>query len=104
MSVSSPERVDADLEPMLFEAFEFEIVCDIAELSHEAPGFPACRGDAARWVAWRPACCPQAPRYRLLCDRCKAIYQAWEAKNAYIWCGICGNETGGFLAYTPLKG
>lgn len=104
MSTMSPERTDAGIEPVEFEAFEFEIICDIAEKRNVDPDWPACRGDAARWVAWRPKCCPQAPQYRLICDRCKAVYQAWMARQAFIYCGFCGNETGGFVSFTPLKG
>lgn len=101
MSVIAPEHVEST---ELFESFEFEIICDIAEKRQVSPEWPACKGDAARWVAWRPNCCPDSPRYRLICDRCKSIYQAWAAKQAFIYCGYCGNETQGFVSFTPLKG
>lgn len=90
---------------MTFESAEFDIECDIAVARRVDPGgFPVCNGDPARWVGWRPNCCPDSPRYRLLCDKCKRTYQNWAAKNAFVYCGTCGSYTGGFLAYTPLEG
>lgn len=102
MSAISPERVEP--ETLEFESVEFDIVCDISSLRNVSPDFPRCQGGAARWVAWRPNCCPESPRYRLVCDDCKKVYQAWQAKNAYIYCGYCGEDTGGFISFTPLKG
>jgi hypothetical protein len=103
MTVQLPERVDP--ETLSIEDLDFEVVCEIASLRSEGETqFPPCRGDAARWVAWRANCCPGSPRYRLLCDYCKSVYQAWMAKQAYLWCGVCGAETGGFISFTPLEG
>lgn len=104
MSTMSPERVSPDIDVVEFEAFEFEIVCDIAAARNVSPDFPPCNGDPARWVAWRPNCCSESPRYRLICDRCKSIYQIWQARHAYIWCGFCGKETGGFISFVPMEG
>lgn len=105
MSVQPLERTDADLDTSIFEDAEFEIVCDIAQLQEDHGGrMPVCKGDPAVWVAWRANCCPTSPRYRLICDSCKKVYQAWTAHNASISCVTCGKETGGFLSYTPLKG
>lgn len=104
MSVQSPERVDPDV--MTFESEEFDIECDIAVARRGGfpGGFPVCNGDPARWVAWRPNCCPGSPKYRLICDKCKTTYQNWIAHNAYMYCGTCMSQTGGFIAFTPLKG
>lgn len=103
MSVLSPERIDPEVEAMTFTNAEFDIVCDIASLSLEDPRFPKCKGDPARWVGWRSNCCPNSPRYRLLCNACKKVYQAWAARDAHVTCGICGQESE-FVAFTPLEG
>ena len=94
---------EQDIETFLFEDSEFEIVCDISSLRKGGWGYPKCLGDPAVWIGWRPGCCPGSPRYRLLCDRCKTVYQKWVAQNAAIYCSTCGQETGGFVDFTPLK-
>ena len=63
---------------------------------------PTARRIRPWWVAWRPNCCTAGPRYHLVCDYCKTTYQRWQAKQAVIVCIYCGEETGGFAAFTPL--
>lgn len=104
MTAISPERTESGTEPFTFEDAEFDIICDISKMNGVDPKFPTCHGDPARWVAWRANCCPESPRYRLVCDHCKKVYQAWMAKQAHITCAHCGRETGGFISFTPLKG
>lgn len=105
MTAAVPEVQDPDLDLAALEDYEFEVICDVIGLREAKPGapFPRCRGDVAEWVAWRPNCgCP--PRYRLICSYCKDVYQKWEAHGACVTCAVCDQETGGFVAYTPLKG
>ena len=85
----------------LFEMEEFEIPCDVSKM-RVRDGYPPCKGDPAKWVAWRPHRCPGWPHYRLLCDFCKTTYQNWMARQARIICGGCRVETGGFASFTPL--
>lgn len=100
MTAVMPEQ---DIETFVFEDAEFEIVCDISSLKLQDWGFPNCPGDPATWIAWRPGCCTNSVRYRLICDSCKAVYQKWQARQAAIHCGACGQETGGFVDFTPLR-
>ena len=83
--------------------FDMEVACEVEARRQAVGGTPICKGDPASWVAWRPNCCPQSPKYLLICHHCKGIYQAWQAKYASISCGDCGMETGGFIAYTWLN-
>lgn len=100
MAVATP---DSTTETFVLEDAEFDIACDISGLRVRS-GYPPCKGDPARWVAWRPNCCAAGPRYRLICDYCKTVYQNWIAKQAYIVCNSCGRENGGYHTFTPLKG
>lgn len=95
--------VDRDIEAFNLEKFDFEIQCDIFRLKVSHKGMAPCLGDPARWIAWRANCCPESPRYRLVCDHCKRVYQKWVAMQAVITCTHCGAETGGFLTFTELK-
>lgn len=103
MSTSAPERLVTESTD-LFEDHEFDIICDIYALGGRAKSYPPCPGDKAEWVAWRANCCPQSPRYRLICTDCKRVYQGWQANNGHISCADCGYETGGFISFTPLRG
>lgn len=102
--MSLDQAVTPAIELSEFE--EIDIACDIYALrqKHEAAGYPPCKGDPARWVAWRANCCPEGPRYRLVCDHCKRVYQNWMAKWARIVCVHCHQETGGYCDFTPLRG
>lgn len=105
MTTLMPERVVPDTDRRIVEDLEFAIPCEVPNLRVQFPGeAPVCPGDPAKWVAWRANCCPESPRYRLLCDSCKNVYQNWEARRARILCVSCHKETGGFIAYTPLDG
>ena len=85
---------------------EWDIPCDMPKISagSHGKGWPKCLGESARWVAWRANCCPESPRYYLLCDKCKTTFQWWIAKQAALVCGWCGEPTGGPLTFTPLEG
>lgn len=104
MTVQLPERVEPDT--INLENFEFEVVCDIATArAHgDGTGFPPCKGEPARWVAWREAKCGHGPRYRLICDFCKQYHQNQIARGTFFYCGQCGQEAGPYVAFTPLKG
>lgn len=107
MSLAAPEQevVDPSVDTSLFESMDFEIACDIGQLRQVlgSMGYPPCKGDPARWVAWRPMkCCGKGPKYRLVCDFCKGVYQRWMAHQAHISCPYCGQETGGYAQFTPL--
>lgn len=78
------------------------IPCEIPALAREnGSGYPHCDGEPAVWIAWRIGCC--GPRFRLVCDHCRRVYEKWKAHQAYIICGACKEYTGGFVRYTPLK-
>ena len=107
MTIAHPEqevRHHHEVEEMGLEAWD--IPCDIPARTraHNIPGYPKCKGESARWVAWRANCCPGSPRYLLVCDFCKDVYQRWIARDAYIACGDCGEYTGGFVKFTELWG
>jgi hypothetical protein len=106
MSIASPEQevVDPSVDTFLSEQMDFEIICDIQALHLANPGYPPCKGDAAKWVAWRTTgCCGQGPAFRLVCDFCKKSYQNWMARQAFISCPNCGADTGGYARFTPLR-
>lgn len=100
MTAMSPEQVIP--ETVDLTSHEFEVICDIAGLMAPGKGFPACKGDPARWVGWKNHEC--SPKYRLLCSHCKDVYRKWQAFDAAITCSSCGEMAGGFATYTPLKG
>lgn len=104
MTSLAPERevVDPQIDTSLLEGMDFEIACDILTLGASDPRYPRCQGDPAQWVAWRAGCCGQGPRFRLLCDHCKKVYQNWLAHHACITCPYCHKETGGYVQFTPL--
>lgn len=94
----------SDIESITYLDFDFEEACEVpARAQAIGAGLPQCPGRTAEWVGWRPNCCPQSPRYMLLCDPCKNIYQRWIAQHSYIVCGDCKQETGGFHTYTRLN-
>lgn len=106
MTTQAPEReqVDPGYNEDYFEQFEFDVACDIGGLRINDSAYPPCKGDPARWVAWRPNCCGKGPQYRVVCDFCKKVYQRWQAHQAHISCPYCNTDTGGFVSFTPLKG
>lgn len=97
-------RIEPDHGLFPLSEQDVEIPCDISKLRLMTDGFPYCNGGPARWIAWRPNCCPESPKFRLVCDECRKKYLAWQAKQAYIYCGYCSKETGGFLDFSPLRG
>lgn len=100
LGVSTEEEILGDLDS------SWEIACEIEELAQKqgkAGGWPMCGGAPAEWVGWRPNCCPDSPKYLLMCSGCKAAYQRWLALGAALVCGWCGTNTGGFVSYTPLN-
>lgn len=101
MTVMSPEEIE---QISLDEFEDIEVPCDISKLKYEADGYPPCKGDPARWIAYRTTgCCGRTPNHRLVCDFCKRVYQKWMAMHAVISCAACGQETGGFIHYEPLR-
>jgi hypothetical protein len=93
---------DQDLLNDLDESWE--IICEIPELIRQnGSGFPCCAGDPAKWVAWRANCCEASPRYLLVCDFCKGVYQRWAAMQASVVCAWCKSEVGGFVRFTELN-
>lgn len=99
----SQASLDEEVFTFDVEDMDWEIPCDIGKLGLGVPGYPMCMGEPAQWIGLRANCCPQGPRYRLVCDHCKSVYQRWQARQASIVCGICGAETGGFLDFVPLR-
>lgn len=96
--------VEQGVEGLVHLDGEWEIACEVpARAAAIGRGTPKCLGDPAKWVAWRVNCCPESPKYLLICDICKNTYEAWLAGNAYITCGDCGKQTGGFISYTELN-
>lgn len=85
--------------------FDIELPCEVPQRAQTGKpgGTPKCDGRPARWIGWRPNCCPESPRYVLLCDECKRIYQAWQAANPVMFCADCGVDNGGFIRYTELN-
>ena len=100
MTVVTPDSETISLEDL---DFDFVVACEIPARRAATGGFPMCDADPAEWVGWRAACCPQSPRYLLMCSRCKETYQMWQAMKACIVCADCGAETGGPISYTPLN-
>ena len=83
---------------------DWEIACEVpARAEQIGKGTPRCLGDPAKWVGWRANCCPESPKYLLICDVCKNVYEQWIAANAYLTCGDCGAHTGGFVSFTELN-
>ena len=98
------EKVVPDIDTLGDLDFDMEVACEVpARAEAVGHGTPQCLGDPAIWVAWRGNCCPQSPRYMLICDHCKQVYNNWLAKFAMITCGDCHAETGGFITNTPLN-
>ena len=96
--------VEHDVDTIEHLDAEWDVACEVqARAAAIGGGTPRCLGDPAQWVAWRANCCPESPRYMLICDVCKNVYDAWIAANAFITCGDCGTQTGGFVAYTELN-
>lgn len=84
---------EADVDNDILESldFEHEIQCEIYALVHihQETGYPSCHGEKAEWIAWRGCTCP--PATRLVCNRCKNIYQSWMAHSELI-CDACGRD------------
>lgn len=96
------QQEHTDLLADLDEAWE--IPCDIPRITAQTgKGFPRCHGARAEWVAYRGNCCPQSPRYYLLCNSCKDTFQKWSAHRAALACGWCGEPTDGPLTFVPLR-
>lgn len=92
-----------DLERLENLDFHIEEPCEVPGRARVAGGgTPKCPGRPAVWVGWRENCCPQSPRYLLLCDECKRTYQAWMVRGGYITCANCQAE-GGFVTFTELN-
>lgn len=103
MSVAHPE-VETPVDWLADLDEEWEIPCDIYSLRIDDPDYPRCKGEPARWIGWRPtACCGKSPRYRLVCNFCKKVYQRWAAMQAYIACPVCGQDIEGFCEFVPLR-
>ena len=101
MSLTADPEVEIPTDSL--EAFEFEIICDIYALQQGDNGYPKCFGDPARWIAWRKFPCQCPPAFRLMCNRCKEIYQSWMREQGHITCSVCDQETGGYSRFTPLE-
>lgn len=103
-TTAEPETIqqdDTDLFTELEEAWE--IPCDIPRLNAElGKGFPVCHADRAEWIGYR-SCCPQSPRFILLCTSCKETFQKWGAHRAALACGWCGEPTDGPVRFVPLR-
>jgi hypothetical protein len=104
MSIMEPEVV-ADTALVILQALEeeMEIVCDIASKRGES-GWPQCPDRKAEWVAWRGDCCPNSPRYFLMCRACRVVYETWYAMGAALACGWCEAPSDGPLTFAPLRG
>lgn len=105
MSVSTPEAEVVHETTSLSDLdFDIELPCEVPQRrAVGGGGTPHCGGAPARWVAWRVSCCPESPRYVLLCDYCKRSYQMWMLMGAAIYCADCSMETGGFVSFTELN-
>lgn len=86
---------------------EWAVPCDIPGRRQMSPGgWPHCSDEEpAAWIAWKHCPCNQGPRYMLICDTAKQVYESWMAQGASFVCAWCEQpfETGPNWV-TPLNG
>lgn len=80
---------------------EWEIACEVPQRLAGTP-WSDPHDTPATWVMWRANCCPQSPRYLLVCDKDKDIYQNIISRQGYISCVDCNAECD-ILSFTPLN-